>query len=291
MPVYACYCIISIMWNVRMRASRNKTKGRSMKTANIQSPVTEEHISGAEGICSRKEIQPLIQEYIHRATTHPRGKPDRIVITIEELKKPLRSITALPVMTLKCGSVNRSEALIVKLLTKSGVSMPAITSALAILQSRNSMRGASLVLASSGRRVEPDTQRGVRASRFGIAGPAEKALSDQLNTLGINTQTVREALVLASKVASCRDVVAEVCISDDPDYTTGYVASAYMGYVRIPHIKKKRDPRGGRIFFLREDADVPGVIEYLEKRPVIIGGIKPCSGEKSLNEILDRSHK
>jgi len=134
-------------------------------------------------------------------------------------------------------------------------------------------------------------QRGVRASRFGIDRPAEKSLSRQLNTLGINTQTVREALVLASKVASCGDVVAEVCISDDPDYTTGYVASAHLGYVRIPHIKKKRDRRGGRIFFLKEDADIRRVIQYLEKAPAIIENITACFGEKTIDEIIDRHHQ
>jgi 6-carboxyhexanoate--CoA ligase len=85
--------------------------------------------------------------------------------------------------------------------------------------------------------------------------------------------------------------VAEVCISDDPDYTTGYVASEYLGYVRIPHIKKKRDRRGGRIFFLKENADILHVISYLEKTPILIEGIKPCSGEKTIEGILDRYHK
>lgn len=280
-----------------MRASKLPANSRAQGTGKRilspipQAPMPDIHISGAEGICSRGQIQQIIQKYVDRAITHPRGKPDRIVITIEELKKPLRCITALPVMTVKCGSFSRAKTIIAKLLTESGVSIKAITSALSILQNRETMRGASLVLASSGRRVEPDIQRGVRASRFGIARPAEKELSAQLNTLGINTQTVKEALLLASKVASCRDVVAEVCISDDPDYTTGYVASADLGYIRIPHIKKRRDRRGGRIFFLKEDADIRRAIQYLEKTPAIINNISPCFGEKTIDEIIDRHHQ
>jgi 6-carboxyhexanoate--CoA ligase len=287
------------MWNIRMRASRQKGKRRRAKSRERRaesyvqgtSAVPDVHISGAEGICSKDEIQKIVQKYVDRAIAHPRGRPDSIVITIEKLNKPLRSITALPVMTVKCRSSASAQPIIHKLLNESGVSMKAISSALLILQNRETMRGASLVLASSGRRVEPDMQRGVRASRFGIAGPAEKALSAQLKTLGINTQTVREALVLASKVASCRDVVAELCISDNPDYTTGYVASEYLGYLRIPHIKKKRDRRGGRIFFLKEDADIRNVIQYLGKTPAIIRHITPCSGEKTIHEILDRHHQ
>ena len=40
----------------------------------------------------------------------------------------------------------------------------------------------------------------------------------------INTTTVKEALILASKLHHAH-IIAEVCISDDPDYTTGYFAS------------------------------------------------------------------
>ncbi len=285
------------MWNIRMRASKKAVKSKERKAKaskplpGPQLPTPDIHISGAEGICFEGDIQKIVQKYIDRAITHPRGRPDSIVITIEELKKPLKSITALPIVTVKCESSSRAQTIISKLLAESGVSIKAITSALAILMDKESMRGATLVRASSGRRVEPDMQRGVRASRFGIARPTEKGLSAELDKLGINTQTVREALILASKVASCRDVVAEVCISDDPDYTIGYVASASLGYVRIPHIKKKRDKRGGRVFFLKEDADIRTVIQYLEKRPVIIHSIKSCSGEKTVDEILDRSHK
>lgn len=285
------------MWNIRMRASKLAAKNKAHRAksrppiSGLQPQTPEIHISGAESICSRREVQKMVREYIDRAITHPRGKPDNIVITIEELKRPLRAITALPLITVKCSSSDGAKAIISMLLRRSGVSIGAIASAESILENSETMRGAGLALASSGRRVEPDMQRGVRASRLGIARPAEKTLSAQLNTLGINTQTVREALVLASKVASCRDILAEVCISDDPDYTTGYVASKCLGYVRIPHIKKKRDRRGGRIFFLREDADVQSVIQYLEKTPAIIQRIKPCSGEKTIDEILDRSHK
>lgn len=280
-----------------MRASRHskgqaaRDKGQTISSCKPLLPTPDIHISGAEGICSESNIQQIIQEYVDRALTHPRGKPDKIVITLEQLMQPPKAIAALPLITVKCGSTARAETIIRRLLTESGISDKAITSALSILRNIEAMRGASLVLAASGRRVEPDMQRGVRASRLGIAKSAEKALSAKLNKLGLDTQTVREALILASKVTSCNDVVAELCISDNPGYTTGYVASAYMGYVRIPHIKKKQDPVGGRIFFLREGADLTAVIEYLEKTPVVIDRTAPCLEEISLEEILDSSHK
>ena len=43
------------------------------------------------------------------------------------------------------------------------------------------MRGASLILAKSGRRVEPDMDRGVRVSRMGIEKSVEKNLSEKLS--------------------------------------------------------------------------------------------------------------
>ena len=132
------------------------------------------------------------------------------------------------------------------------------------------MRGASLILLKSGARVEPDKERGVRVSRMGIEKSTEKNLSEKLSRAKINTPTVKEALVLASKAASWPDVIAEACISDDPDYTTGYIASKEFGYLRIPNIKREKKMHGGRVFFIRETADIAGLISYLERKPVII---------------------
>ena len=48
---------------------------------------------------------------------------------------------------------------------------------------------------------------------------------------------MREALVLATKVQSCPGIVGELCWSDDPDYTVGYVACNGI-YHRIPNMKE-----------------------------------------------------
>jgi len=287
----------SPLWSVRMRASKLAAKSSKHRTENCipipapQPPTPDIHISGAETICSGREIQKTVQAYIDRAAAHPRGKPDSIQISIEQLKQDPRVVPALPVRTVINRTPVSAEAIITRLLSEAGISMKAIISAFSVLNGCDAMRGASLVRASSGRRAEPDRQRGVRASRFGITKPAARSLSAQLRKQGLNTDTVREAVILASKVAACSDVLAEVCISDDPDYTTGYAACASCGYVRIPHIKKKRDRRGGRIFFIREDADIRQVMQYLEKTPVIIAGTMSCSGEETIDEILDHTDK
>ncbi len=267
------------------------------------------HISGAEGICQKSEISKACGKYIKRALTHSRGKPDEIVITIEKIKQKLKKIPLLPLTTLKCASPEEARKIITRKLESLGISKKAIDNGFVVLNSKKTMRGASLILLKSGRHVEPDRERGVRVSRMGIEKAIEKKLSKILSNIviprfnrGIQTPSdrkngtdgfrvkpgmtnsrftrmkinttrlkrVKEALVLASKAVSWPDVIAEVCISDDPDYTTGYIASKEFGYLRIPNIKRGKEMHGGRVFFIREPADVAGLISYLERKPVII---------------------
>jgi 6-carboxyhexanoate--CoA ligase len=231
------------------------------------------HISGAEGICQKSEISKACGKYIKRALTHSRGKPDEIVITIEKIKQKLKKIPLLPVATLKCNSPEKAREIITRKLQSLGISKKAIDNGFAVLNAKKTMRGASLILAKSGRRVEPDMDRGVRVLRMGIEKSAEKNLLEKLSRKKINTtclRRVKEALSLASKAASCPDIVAEACISDDPDYTTGYIASKESGYLRIPNIKRGKEMHGGRVFFIRETADIAGLISYLERKPAII---------------------
>jgi len=233
----------------------------------------EIHISGAEGIFEKVEIAKVCNEYIKRALTHSRGEPDEIVITIEKINRKPKKISLLPVTTLKCPSPEKARKLIAQRLEPLGISKKAVDSGFAVLNSFKTMRGASLILAKSGKRVEPDAERGVRVSRIGIDKSIAKKLSKELSFKKINTDNfvrIREALVIASKAASHPDVIAEICISDDPDYTTGYVASREFGYMRIPNIKKEKEMHGGRVFFIAESADIPGLISYLERKPVIV---------------------
>jgi 6-carboxyhexanoate--CoA ligase len=148
------------------------------------------------------------------------------------------------------------------------------------------MRGAALMDSLKGIRREPDGKRGVRVSRMGIEKKALGALSRRLGRRGINTPAVKEALVLASKVASAKGVLAELCISDDPDYTTGYVASRKTGYLRLPNIKRAGSRQGGRVFFIENGTDVDGIIAYLESEPVMITSVSEVSGGRGLFHVF-----
>jgi 6-carboxyhexanoate--CoA ligase len=281
------------MLSIRMRASREKRRPAAERShsgsesRNDNSEITDTHISGAEGLFNDSEAMKVVREYVERALTHPRGQPDRITITIEKVKGRARMISSLPVTTLKNKSLSESERHIARLLDGSGVSGIAMEEAIKVIKRDEAMRGAAVIRAGSGRRVEPDKVRGVRASKLGISGSAAVKLSRQLAGEGINTTTVREAVILASKVASCREVVAELCVSDDPDYTTGYVASRKYGYVRIPEMKKKGSGKGGRVFFVAEDAYIPLVEEFIERKAVVINSVNECRGVRSIDEILN----
>ena len=277
------------LWSIRMRASR-KIENRNSKFEIRNLGCNEIHISGAEGLYKKSDIQKIVKNYIERALNHPRGKVDRIAITIEDIKRKPGVISALPLATVSCSKPVEGKQIVSELLQSLGISGKAVDISFELIKKGN-MRGAAIITAEKGERLEPELKRGVRASRLGIDKSVSRMLSLKLSRLGINTDTVREALILASKVASCTPVMAEVCVSDDPYYTTGYVASEKFGYLRIPNIKHPGSKSGGRAFFIRERANVKAVIDYLERIPVMIGRTASCRGTISANEILDSSDK
>lgn len=235
------------------------------------------HITGAEGLFKEAEAPKAVASYLNRALTHPRGIPDKITLTVETLKAKPKRIKLLPVRTLRSGSHINSTKAVRSILLELGVSDKAIDAALYALQKGPVMRGASLMEALSARRIEPDKSRGVRAGRMGILKSALASLSRKLGQAGLDNDTVKEALLLASKVASCKGIIAELCASDDPDYTTGYIASKELGYIRIPHIKKKGSRKGGRVFFVKDGADAKRITAYLEMTPALVRGIEGFS--------------
>jgi len=239
---------------------------------------------------SISEIKNIVKSYIDRAFNHPKGEADKIVISIEAIRKKPKEISSLPVSTINCRNPKEAQRTSLNLLSSLGISEHAIQNAFSVIE-KGGMRGAAVLSSVTGTRLDKDKDRGVRVSRLGIAKPALKTLSARLSRLGINTNTVKEALVLASKVASQTYIIAELCVSDNPQYITGYIASKKTGYVRIQNIKQRGDKRGGRVFFVGKGINIKHVTEYLEKVPVVIKNIAPCKGIISVYEVLNSSHK
>ena len=245
-----------------------------------------EHISGAEGIFEMSEIDSAVRAYVERAYSHSRGIPDRVVITIEELKQSPLFFKSLPVYTVDTKTKEAAWNFIKGFLFSVGVSIRAFENALMVVHSDLVMRGASIMTFKTGRRLEPDTTRGVRATRLGITPQAKETLFNAIDSYKLNRTVVSEAIVLATKVAAFKDVIAELCVSDDPDYSTGYVSSKRTGYLRVPNIKEAGERKGGRVIFVSEDVDINGLIHYLENTPVVIDSIGEFKGIFSPDEAI-----
>ncbi len=240
------------------------------------------HISGAERITTAGRIVTIAEELLHRALDE--GIPlDHISLVVDSLQHhTFRGIKALNVVTMHLPDMHDCRAAAARILQKAGVSEQAVLSAIGFLRrggspSGENMRGAMIMDARSGERLEPDRERGVRASRFDWSDNALEKIKRKLASSGLTHHRTREALALATKVAHAPGMVAELCWSDDPDYTAGYVASAVVGYVRFPHLKQQGDPKGGRVFFInRNVVDLETIIGYLETDPVLITEIGEC---------------
>lgn len=261
----------TVFYSVRMRASRGNR-----------------HISGAEGLFVAGQTSLVARRFADRAMNHERGRPEKVVVTIEELKEQPEQITALPVCTVKNNRPSSGAKIVRELLLALGISEQGIESAMDGLQKAGHLGGA-IIMNTEGVRTDPDLGRGVRVSRMGISPRAGTKLARMLSRRGINSQTVREALILASKVNWHPGIIGEFCISDDPGYTTGYVASKRFGYVRVPQIKRKGEAWGGRVFFMY-GTDTKPIVSYLETRPVMVTEVLQCEGFRTIRDILNPAH-
>ncbi|MBE0595822.1 MAG: 6-carboxyhexanoate--CoA ligase [Desulfuromonadales bacterium] len=262
------------LYSIRMHATR---EGR--------------HLSGAERLAPRSAVEALAAALVRRALEHPRGQADRLRLTVEAVPAETVRFAQLPdLRTVPVADyfVGRQAAL--RLLERAGVAPEAAAIAMQALAAGAApegvaMRGAMLVDAQTGARLEADPARGIRVSRMDLAASTETELGQGLRPLGLDNPHVREALLLAGKVLAAPAIVAELCWSDDPDYTAGYVAAPHLGYVRLPHLKPAGEERGGRAFFLRGGREeLPALIDFLEKQPVLFDRLGALRGETLLEE-------
>ena len=245
-------------YNVRMRASVGKS-----------------HVSGAERIVSLDLIQQTILELTARACTKEK-RPDQIILSIEDLGPTIPYLLRMLELTsLQPTDPLTAQATAGRKLRETGVSVQAVERGLALLRSGPgpegvTMRGAVILNASTGERLEPDQSRGVRASRFDWSADAGNRMRARLSQSGFPHFRTYEALALATKIAYGPGVMAELCWSDDPDYTAGYVASARNGYIRFPVLKAYGETKGGRIIFSDGTSGTTDLIRYLETEAVLI---------------------
>ncbi|MCR5413642.1 MAG: 8-amino-7-oxononanoate synthase [Kiritimatiellae bacterium] len=240
-------------------------KGSSgLFSVKMRASCSRRHISGAEKIVPPHAVPHTVSQLAERALNHPKGVPDFINIKIENPGAIVR-LEALPVVTERTSTPDEGLARAASLLKEAGVLR--MDEIMALFRETYSMRGAMLLDADTLERLEPDRERGVRATCMDDSDSILKGTAGGKNHYA-------EAIVLATKVANAPGIVGEICVSDDPDYVTGYVATRNIGYRRITVIKEKGDPAGGRIFLYRgRREDVASTIRFLEKTPVVVEGV------------------
>ena len=239
-------------YSLKMRASQQVVEGEQKH---------EQHISGAERIVNRDSVEAVCSAMVRRAMTHSKGDPDFINVKIEKVhENDIQILKALPVTRV---DVESWQDGLEKAFGVVGDAAAGIREKLPeLLRETFPMRGAMLYDIATGERLEPDHERGVRATYMDALHSSEvDGCKNHFN----------EAIVLATKVANAPGMVAEFCVSDDPNYVTGYVASKELGYVRIMKMKEMGDENGGRIFlFDSRKAKAEECIEYLQKKKVLV---------------------
>jgi len=242
------------------------------------------HVSGAERIVPTSDIPALASALAERALHHAKGVPDEIHLKVEEAGEIVH-LEALPVSTHVTQTPAEGRAVAARLLADAGITR--IDEIMARFSETYGMRGAMLLDADTLERLEPDRARGVRATYMDATGdgngqyarcpskpPRWRLPMSTDEAPGANAckkNHFAEAVVLATKVANAPGIVGEICVSDDPDYVTGYVATKEIGYCRITTIKEMGDPCGGRIFLYRGPREqVSETIRFLQEQCVLV---------------------
>ena len=252
-----------MMYSIKMRCSKGGPHEEGGK-----------HISGAERILREDEVEEELINVYRRAITHERGKPDFINLKIEEIDEDeIIYKKRLKINQHHVDSKEEGLNLAKEFLKENSVSEESAEKGIqSILDLEDSIHGAMLIDKDSGERLDNKGIRGVRVT--GIASADITKYKESLKNDGREGLHLEEALILASKIASCKGIVAELCWSDDPSYVIGYIGTK-ENYERIPILKDKGNPVGGRVFFvdtnqLNDDYTLDDLIAYLEKQIVLI---------------------
>jgi len=232
------------MINIRMRAEKSG-----------------KHISGAERIVEDSLRDRVVLSLLKRAES--KGA-EAINIKIEAICEDIMHVPCISGPSGTDKNLEEARCKMKNILSSLGYDGEHI---LQLFFSLPRMRGAAIVDVNSFERLEPDRQRGIRVSAFDSVCPDLSGKKDHR----------REAKLLASKVISCPNVVAEICVTDDVDYTFGYIASKKLGYIGITHVKEPLLEWGARVILFdgtigsgSYEEKVNRAIDYLEKKPILI---------------------
>ncbi len=257
--------------------------GSSLYSVRMRATCQSKHLAGAERIVTAAAVSETTAALTSRAMSHVNGVADEVYCSVERIDPAIVRYEKLPdISTYQLDDWQKGRQLACCMLSRAGVKEDIAARAVQLLANGagpegSAMRGAVIMDPATGERLERDQSRGVRVSRMDLAPECRSELERELASVGLDHHRVLEALVLAGKVLSAPGVVAELCWSDNPDYTTGYVADLHGGYQRITALKPVGDSLGGRVFFIDPTAvAIDELIDYLECQPVLFDGLGDC---------------
>ena len=271
-------------FNIRMRASWNG-----------------KHCSGGEEILPERDLEEGVSRLFRRglgSSPHHLKNDLSISIRVDGVApEDLQRSQLLPVRQLHSESEETTRSFIRSflLLSLGKISVDHKKSTQKILDyidsflkpGTNPLWGA-MILSPSGERI-PVPEEGVRTTHIGIEQQTKEDLASSAESNGISGRRFPEALMLASKVVAQPLIQIELCVSDDPNYTTGYIAAKNIGYIRLPHMKKAGVTGGGRIYILNkipDDHAMADLITGLRETSVLFERISPISPPQHLEDLL-----
>lgn len=258
----------------------------SLYSIKMRSSKNDEHISGAENIVDEYNLEDAVSLLLKRAKNHSKGKSDFINIKIEEINESqLEFVEPLDVTTIDTNSIYESIDCIKYILNNLDISNEKSIEILRLFKDINNMRGAILLDINTLERLEEDKTRGIRATYMDFEGNSLYHLDKNK----VHNSHFIEALALSSKVINAPNIIGEICYSDDPNYTAGYIACKKYGYIRFDKLKEIGDKRGGRVFlynpYLDKSYTLKDTINYIENTKVIVKNKINIKQNISYNEI------
>lgn len=256
----------------------------SLYSIRMRASCQGQHLTGAERIVPEAVVSEVTAAMVARALNCANGEAEEIHCSVERIASAVRFEPLPDVATYIVNNWQEGRQLAGSLLFGAGVEKDVAAQAVLLLANgagsgASVMRGAVIMDAETGERLEKDPSRGVRVSRMDLSPECRAVLMRELASAGLGHHRVLEALVLAGKVLRAPGIVAELCWSDDPNYTTGYVAAPSGGYQRISALKPIGDSYGGRVFFVKRSLVSPEeFVNYMERQAVLfnaLGAISP----------------
>ncbi|RUM58426.1 MAG: 6-carboxyhexanoate--CoA ligase [Persephonella sp.] len=227
------------------------------------------HISGAERIVEENKIDETVLKILKKVR---RNEADFISIKIEKLKlKPIVVEKTLCIEDIKFNDYKEANRYVLNILKDiTGIDKRDLKHLIDLIHNGASpngenMRGA-MIVNQKGERIELNKYRGIRTRNIDFIG--RENILKKLQKLGYTERTL-DALAISTKNLLNENIIAEYCISDEDNYTTGYLAIKNK-YLRITPLKRMGNKFGGRIYFVKNETDIYKLYDYLENCPILI---------------------